>query len=188
MHAGELRVVEHDVRHFRGIARHEVDHAGRQAGGLEQLHDVVRAQHRARCRLPHDRAAHQRRGGRQVAADRREVERRDRVHEPFEPAIVGLIPHAVSADRLLSIQLLGECDVEAPEVNQLGRRIDLGLKHRLRLTEHRRRIQRLPPGRRQQFGGAEKHGSAVLPRPVRPVASGAERRLNGLSDFLRPAL
>ena len=188
MHAGEVGMIEHDARHFRGIARHEVDDARRQTRRLEQLHDVVRAQHRAGRRLPHDRASHQRRRRRQVAADRREVERRDGIDEPFEAAIVRLVPGPVRTDRLLLIELLREREVEAPEVDELRRGIDLRLKHRLRLAEHRRGVECLPPRGRQQLRGPQKHRRPLLPRPARPLTPRGRRRANRLPHFARPRL
>ena len=60
-------------------------------------------------RLPHDRVAHQRRRGRQVAGDRGEVERRDRVDEALERAVVGAVPDAPGVQRrLLAEDLPGE--------------------------------------------------------------------------------
>jgi hypothetical protein len=41
--------------------------------------------------------------------------------------------------RLLSVQLLGELDVESKEIDQFCRRIDFGLPCILALAEHRRR-------------------------------------------------
>ena len=173
---------EQRIRDHHGVAGHEVDDARRQARLLEQAIDVVGAEHGARRRLPDDGAAHQRRRRRQVAADGGEVERRDRVDESLEAAIVELVPHRVVGDRLLAVQLLRVGGVVAPEVDQLARRIDLGLKHRLRLAQHRRRIQRRPPRRGQQLGGLEEDRRAILPRPCGPVVPRGERRVDGLLD------
>ena len=160
---------------------------GGKPGRLEQLQHVVAAQHRARRRLPDHRVAHQRRRRRQVAADRREVERRHRVDESLERAVVHLIPHARAADRLLAVELLREVRVEAPEVDQLARRIDLGLERRLRLAEHRRGVERRAPRRREQLRGAEEHGGAIFPRPASPTRARASRgRGDRLLHVLRP--
>ena len=151
---------------------------GGMPGCLEQLHQVVRREHRARRRLPHDGVAHQRRRGRQVRGDRREVERRHRVDESFERAVLELIPHRVVADRLLGEQLLGVVHVEAPEVDDLAGGVDLGLEHRLRLPEHRRAVDGVAPRRGQQFGGLQEHGRAIVERPraTTPCARRAPRR------------
>ena len=115
---------------------------GGQPGLLEEVHRQRRGELLGRRRLPHDGVAHQRRRGRQVAGDRGEVERRDRVDEALERAVVGAVPHARAVgDRLLGVDLLGVVDVEAPEVDQLAGRVDLGLERRLRLAEHRRGVE-----------------------------------------------
>ena len=170
------------------VARQEVDDARRQAGGFEHLERVVAAQHRGRRRLPDDGVAHQRRRGGQVAADRREVERRDGVDEPFEVAVLHLVPHAGAAHRLLVVELLREPGVEPPEVDHLGGGVDLGLERRLRLAEHRRRVDRRAPCRRQQLGGAENDGRAVFPRPARPLAARLGCRGDRLLHVLWPGL
>ena len=118
MNAPERRGVEQRIRDLHGIARHEVDDTRRQAGRLEQLQHVVRAQHGGGRRLPYHGVAHQRGGAGQVAADGGEVERRDGVHEPLERAVLHLVPHGVAAVGLLGHQLLGKRDVEAPEIHE----------------------------------------------------------------------
>ena len=146
---------------------------------------VVAAQHRARRRLPDHGVAHQRRRGREVAADGGEVERRDGVDEALERAVLHLVPHARAADRLLVIQLLREAGVEAPEVDHLGRGVDLRLERRLRLTQHRRRVDRRPPRRRQQLRGAQQHRRAILPGPAAPLALGLGSRGDRLLNVFR---
>ena len=81
------------------VAGQHVDHARRQAGLLEQLHGQVRGELLGRRRLPDDGVAHQRRRGRQVAGDRGEVERRDRVDEALQRAVVGAVPDAAGCWR-----------------------------------------------------------------------------------------
>ena len=102
MNAREIGRVEQDVGDLCGIARHEIDDARRQAGALEEPQDVVAAQHRARRRLPDHRVAHQRGSGRQVAADRGEIEWRNGIDEAFERPVVHAVPHPVGAERLLA--------------------------------------------------------------------------------------
>ncbi len=103
------------------------------------------------------------------------------VDEPFERPVIETVLDAVRADRLFRVELLREERVEAEEVDQLRGRVDFRLEHRLRLAKHRRRVERLAPGRREQFGGTEKHGGAVFPAPARPFARGARRRGNRLA-------
>jgi hypothetical protein len=71
---------------------------------------------------------HQRRRRWQIAADRGEVERRHRVDEALERAVLESVPHHVAADRLLLVQLLRVIRIEAPEVDHLRRRVDLRLE------------------------------------------------------------
>ena len=100
-----------------------------------------------------------------------EVERRDGVDEAFERPVVeagSTSPRSLTGCSPYSS--CGEGGVEAPEVDQLAGRVDLGLERRLRLAEHRRGVDRRAPRRRQQLGGLEEHRGAILPRPVRPLA------------------
>src|SRR5688572_3214533 len=136
--AGELARIEEDPGDLDRVAGNHVDDAGRHARLLEAAQRVVAAQHRRRGRLPHDGVAHQRRRGRQVAADGGEVERRDGVDETFERPVFHLVPHAGPAGWLLVEQFLGEPGVEPPEVDHLRRGVDLRLVGRLRLSEHGR--------------------------------------------------
>src|SRR5439155_20370812 len=80
--------------------------------------------------------------------------------------------------RLLAIDLLGPRDVEAPEVDQLARRVDLRLVRRLRLAEHRRGIQDHPVWSGQEIGRLQKDRRTVLPRQARPFAVGGAGRVD----------
>ena len=138
MNTAKVRVVENSVGNRHRITRQEIDHARRQACGLEELHHVVRAQHRGACGFPQDGVPHQGRRAGEVAANRREVERRHRVDEAFEGPVFHLVPDGMRAVGLLRQQFLCKRDVESPEINQLGSRIDLRLMRRFRLPQHRR--------------------------------------------------
>ena len=83
---------------------------------------------------------------------------------------------------LLLVELLRVMRIEPPEVDQLRRRIDFGLDHRFRLTQHRGGVQRSAPRRRQQFGGLQEHRRTISERPVRPFAPCFERGLDRLVD------
>ena len=129
-------------------------------------------------RLPDHGVAHQRRRGRQVAGDRGEVERGDRVDEALERAVLDPVPDAGGGDRLIGQDLPGERDVEAPEVDQLAGRVDLGLVRGLGLAEHGGRGEPLAPRTGQQVGGAEEdRGALVERRGAQPAAAG---RLDGV--------
>ena len=179
---------EEHARNRRGVARDEIDHARRQTGFLQQLHQVVRREHRACRRLPHDGVAHERGRGRQVGGNRREVERRDGVDESFERAVVQLIPRPALAQRLLAGQFMREVRVEAPEIDDLARGIDFGLHHRLALPEHRRAVERVAPRRGEQIRGLQKHRGAILERPARPFLVRGERGVHGLGHERRRRL
>ena len=160
----------------------EVDHARRQAGLLEEVHEEVRGV-APRCgRLPDDRVAHQRGARREVAADRGEVERRDREDEALERPVLHPVPDARRGDRLLLVDARHELDVEAQEVDQLAGGVDLGLVRGLRLAEHRRGVERRAPRAGEQLGGAQEDRGALLPGQARPVlprlAGGADRALD----------
>ena len=98
----------------------------------------------------------------QVAGDRREVERRDRVDEAFERPVVEAVPHARRGDRLLGQQLAGEVDVEAQEVDQLAGGVDLRLVAGLGLAEHGGAVERVAPRAGEQVGGLQEDRGAVL--------------------------
>ena len=150
-------------------------------GLLEQPHHVVRGEHRRRSGLPEHDVAHQCGRARQVAADRGEVERRHREHEALERPVLHAVPDAGRRDRLLGVDPRHVLDVEAEEVDQLARGVDLGLVRGLRLAEHRGRVERVAPRAGEQLGGAEEDGGAVLPRPARPVLP---RRRGGVDRLL----
>ena len=185
MHTSKVAVGESDLGDRGAVAGDEVDDARRHARGLEQLHQVVRREHRARRRLPHHGIPHQRWGSRQVCGDRREVERRDGVNEPFECAVLQAVPCRVVAERLLGTQFLREVRIEAPEVDDLACRIDLCLKHGLRLSKHRRRVDGVSPRHGEQLRGSKQHRSSILERPARPLAVRGERRVDRLVHQLR---
>ena len=140
---------------------------GGSPASSSRTHDVVRRELLGVRRLPHDGVAHQRRGGRQVAGDRGEVERRDRVDEALERAVVDAVPDAGPTDRLVGEDLPGERDVEPPEVDELAGRVDLGLDRRLGLAEHRRRVEPVAPRPGQQVGRLEEDRGPVVERTGR---------------------
>ncbi len=169
VHSGEIGAREGSVADRGARAGQHVDHAVRQARLLEQAHDVVGRQHRRRGGLPENDVSHQCGRRRQVAGDRREVERRDREHEAFERAVFEPVRDARRRDRLHLVDPRRELDVEAEEVDQLAGGVDLSLLHGLRLAEHRRGEERVAPGAGEQLRSAEKDRGAVFGRPARPV-------------------
>ena len=79
-------------------------------------------------------------------------------------------------------------DIEAPEVDQFTRRINLGLERCFALAEHRRRVHHRAPTRGQQVRGLEENGGAVGETPVRPVTPSVARRCDGARDFFGAGL
>ena len=189
MDACELGAREGRVADRRARAVDEVDHPIREPGLPQQLQGVVSGQRGARGRLPDDGVPHQRGRAAEIAADRGEVERADREDEAFERPVLHPVPDARRRDRLLRVDPEHELDVEAPEVDQLGGGVDLGLVGRLRLVEHRRGDERRAPRAGEELGGAEVHRSSLLPGQPRPVgmrlARGVDRHLHVLRATFR---
>ena len=153
---------------------------GRQPGLLQQPHREVRGELLGRRRLPHHGVAHQRRRGRQVAGDRGEVERGDRVDEALQRPVVEPVPDAGGVgDRLLGQDLPGEVHVEAPEVDQLAGGVDLGLDGGLALAEHGRGVERVAPRPGEQVGGLEQDRGPVVEAQRPPGGGGVPRRRDG---------
>ena len=181
MDAGQVAVGQGHPGDVEAVTGHHVDDARGHAGLLQQLHRQLGGHLLGGRRLPHDRVAHQRRRGRQVAGDRGEVERRDRVDEALERAVVGAVPDAPGVQRRLLLEdLPGEVDVDPPEVDQLAGGVDLGLVGRLGLTEHRRGVEPLAPRTRQQLGRLEQHRGPVVERHRAPHRCRILRRGDGL--------
>ena len=187
VHARQIAMRQAGVADHRRRPGQEVDDAVGQPGLAQDLHDVVRRQHRRVRRLPHHRAAHHRRRRRQVGADRREVERRDREDEALERARLELVPHARRRVRLLGGDALGEVRVPAPEVDRLAGGVDLGLVRRLRLPEHRRRVHDRTVLGGQQLRRAQEDREPLVDRRRRPRSLRRQRRVDGAPDILGAA-
>src|SRR5437773_5264836 len=182
--ARELGMVQHAIRDLRRAAAHHVDHARRQAGLREQLHQEVRREQRLRRRLEHHCVAHEHRRGGQVGADRSEVERAHREDEALERSILETVPRGRVVVRLLAQQLVAEVGVEAPEVDALAGCVDLGLVHRLRLTKHRRGVDGVAPRTRQQRSRAQHDRRALVIRGGRPHATRLQSRVDRVVEVL----
>ena len=186
--AGQVPVGEDRLGHLRPGTRDEVDDAWGQARRLEEPHDVVRAGDGCRRGLPHDGVAHERRGRREVAGDRGEVERREGKDEPFQRAVLDLVPDGRGREGLLGVEILRELGVETPEVDQLAGGVDLGLVDRLGLAQHGRGVDRVPPGCGQKLGRLEEDGGSIFPGPSGPFVPRFGRRLDGLTDVIARGL
>ena len=177
--AGERRMADGGLGD-RGAGRGDhVDDPGWQSRRLEDLHDHLRGEQGGGRRLPDDGVADDRRCRREVAADRREVERADRQHEALERPVVHAVPRPGRRHRLHLLELLAEVHVPAPEVDQLARRVDLGLVDALALSEDGGRVEPVAEGTAQEVGGAEEHRGTRLPGRGRPVVVCGERRVDG---------
>jgi hypothetical protein len=99
--------------------------------------------------------------------------------------VVEAVPYTRRAERLLFEDLPPEVDVEAPEVDQLARCVDLRLVARLALAEHRGRGQRVPPRPGEQFGGLEEDGGPIVVRHALPPRSSSPSCLHGSPDVVR---
>ena len=174
MDAAQVGVGQHHVRDLGAVARHHRDHSLGQAGLGEQVRPEGGRVGLGERGLPHHGVAHQRRGGRQVAGDGGEVERRDRVDEAVQRPVVHPVPHRRRGERLVGVQLAGEGDVEPQEVDQLAGRVDLGLLHGLALAQHGGGVQPVAPRPGEQFGGLQEDR-----RPLVEVERGPAR-LGGL--------
>ena len=179
---------EHRVADRAARAEHHVDDARRQPRLLVDLHQEVGRVDGRRRRLEDDGVPHQRRRGRQVPGDRGEVERRDGEDEALERAVLDPVPDAGRGDRLLAHQPVHVGDVEAPEVGQLARRVDLGLERRLRLAEHRGGVHRVAPRPGEQLGRPQEDRRPRLPRERRPLAAGLGGRGDRPRDLLLAAV
>ena len=188
MDPGELRARERGVADRGARAVDDVDDAVREPRLAQDLERVVGRERGRRRRLPDDRVAHQRRRAGQVAADRGEVERADREDEALERPVLQPVPDAGRGNGLLRVDPEHELDVVAPEVDQLGGRVDLGLVGGLRLVQHRRRDESRAPWACEQLGGAEEDGCTLLPRQARPVGVRLAGRVDRLLDVLRATL
>src|SRR5262249_50272377 len=118
----------------------------------------------------------------EVASDGREIERRDRVDESLEGAVIHPVPRTRCRIRLLLVNPLGVVDVEPEEVDELAGAVDLRLEGRLALSQHGGRVEALAMAGGQKVGGPEEYRGAVLESPVAPVTLCVHRGGNGGID------
>ena len=175
----EAGILQDDLADERARSRDEVDHAVRQPGLLEQLHQVVVRQHRGGGRLPHDGVAHDDRGSGQVGADGGEVEWGHREDEALQRAVVHPVPHVGIRDGLLAVDVLHELGVVAEEVGGLAGAVDLRLEGALGLPQHGGGVQDVTVLRGDQAGHLVEDGGAVLPGRGLPGLLGGQGRVDG---------
>ncbi len=184
MDARELLVSKDLLGDRLCAAAHHVDDAGWKAGLVEHFHEEVVDEQGLRRGLEDDRVAHERGRGRKVGGDRSEVERAHSEDEAFERPVFEAIPRGAVVERLLAQQLVGEERVVAPEIDGLTGRIDLRLVHRLRLAQHRGRVDRVAPWARQERGRPQQDRGTVVERGGCPPASRLERGRDGVVKIL----
>ena len=182
MNPGEVRGLKNNIRDHARVTGDEVDDPRGQAGLLQQAHHRPGAAHGVQGRLPQYDVTHENRGGNQVSADGREVERRDGVDETLKRPIVGLVPHARVGDGLFAEEVLRERHIEAEKVGQFARRVDLGLVNGLGLSQHGGRVDLGPVLRGEQIGGPQEDRRAFLEGPRSPVALSPPGRVDGGLD------
>lgn len=182
---GELLVGQHGLGDLLGRAGDELDHVLGQAGLDQDLVQQPVGGNGRVGRLPDNDVAEQGGGARQVSGNGGEVEGRDGVDEALERTVLDAVPDARGVvGRLLGVELLGEGDVEAEEIAQLGGRVDLGLPGVLALADHGGGHDVVAVLARDQVGGLEEDGGAVGKGQGGPSLPGGEGRLNGLVDML----
>ena len=182
--ARQLAVMQHLLRDLCRAAAHHVDDAGRHARLEEKLHQEMADQQRLRRRLEHHRVAHEHRRGRKVASDGGEIEGADREDETLERPILEAVPRGAVVGRLLLVDPQHELDVEAEEISQLARCIDLCLMSGLGLAEHGRRVDRIAPWTGEQGGRAQQDRRTLLERGRRPHLSRRESGADRVVDVL----
>ena len=179
-------MVQQDIADRRSIAGNKIDDSRRQPRRFEQFKNVVVTENRRAGGFPYDGVPHDRGRGRKISADRSEVERRNRVNETFKWPVIQAIPHSRRVERLITVDLLGEVNIEAQEIDRFAHRVDFRLMRRFALIEHRRGIDRLAPCGREQVSSAQKYRCAILEGPRAPFAPGLVGSLDRLFHFPRP--
>src|SRR5439155_889207 len=116
------------------------------------------------------------------------IERRDREDEALERPVLDVVPAPGRREGLLAVDLLGKGDVEAPEIDQLARRVDLRLVNGLRVAEARSRVEDHAIGTGQELRRPEKDPGPVVPGHARPRAVRPERGVDRVRDLGRARL
>ena len=76
--------------------------------------------------------------------------------------MVKTVPHTGATQWLLLQDLSSKANVESPKVGHFAGGVDLGLVRRLALAQHCRGIERRSPRSRQEVGGFEEDGGALV--------------------------
>lgn len=133
----ELGVLQDLGDNLGGGAGDELDDTSGETSLAHDLVNDVRGVGGSGGGLPDADVTHQDGGTSEVTTDGGEIEGRDGKDESLQGTVLGTVPGAGAVlGGLDSVELLGELDTEAPEVDHLGGRVDLGLPGVLTLTEH----------------------------------------------------
>ncbi|GAB3992735.1 hypothetical protein GCM10029992_02620 [Glycomyces albus] len=97
--------------------------------------------------------------------------------------MVGAVPQARRGVGLLAVDALGEADVEAQEVDELARGVDLGLGGGLGLAEHGRAVEDVAVGPGDELGGPQEDRGAVGEGHAHPVGAGGLGGGHGVGDL-----
>ena len=178
-------MIDGRIRDLAARPGDHVDDPAGQAGFEQDAHEIVGAQDGRAGGLPDDGVPHHGRRRRQVAADRREVERGDGQDETVERPVLELVPIPLRADLgLAGIDPAHVGDVEPQVIRELAGRVDLRLIDGLALAEHRGGVHGIAVGAGQQVGRFEEDGRPVLPRQALPGVLRARRGFDGPGDGL----
>mmetsp|Transcript_28593 Transcript_28593/g.46917 ORF Transcript_28593/g.46917 Transcript_28593/m.46917 type:complete len:276 (-) Transcript_28593:185-1012(-) len=189
--SGQIGMFQCVFAHQFAWRRNEVDHARRQPSLLQYLIRHVIRQHRRGRRLPQPNIAQQRRRRTQIAANRGKIERRDGETETFERSKLDAVPDAVVVQQRIlwrAVHLFHKLRSKPPEIDELGGGINLGLPHRLALSEHGGRVQLVAVHLGQQPRRLGKDGQAILDRQRLKLLLALHGALNRFLQHLRRGL
>lgn len=182
---GEVFVGEDLARDELGVAGHELDDVLRQAGLDQDVVEKPVGGDGVVAGLPDDDVAQECGEAGEVSGDGGEVEGADGVDKALERAVLDAVPHAGRiVGGLLGVELLGELDVEAEKVAQLGGGVNLGLPGVLALAQHGGGHDVVAVLSADEVGGLEEDGGAVGKGEGCPVVLGCEGGFDGCVDVL----
>ena len=146
------------------------------------------AVHRTAGRLPQYGVTHQRRRSRQVACNRRKIERRNRKHKTFQRPVIDIIPHARLGAWLFTVNLLQVMRVVSEKIDQLAGGVNLRLEDSFALPQHCGAVECITVGSRQKVGCLEKNRRPRLPGHTAPVCMSVAGGFDGLANLFGTGL
>ena len=169
MQTSEIFMLKRDFRNFFGVSRKKLnDIIGKTGFPQDLVYQVIR-RHCTRTRFPNHHVPHQRGRTRQIPTYSREIERTDRIDEPFQRPILHSVPHPWGIMHgLLSIQFFRILNIEPQEIGQLGGSVDFGLPCGFALAQHGKGDDLVAVFGGDEVCGFEEDGSAVGEGEGRP--------------------